>query len=78
MRRLQLGLIHGIIGIISATTTQATRSTASPRGGSNEPPDDVVVCPAFHSQKNRMCYAIAVFSSLSIVVCLAVMAVLCT
>jgi len=69
----RLRLILGIGGMIGSVAAQATSSTARPGGGNTEP-----ACPTiFHSGVNRLTYAQTVFSALSIVVCLAVMAVLC-
>ena len=78
----QLGLILGLSGIVGAVTTQAASSTARPGGGDTEPPDVVSeppdgVCDVIWSQWNRLYFAQAVFGSLSIVMCLAVIAVLC-
>ena len=72
----QPGLILGLCDMAGVVAAQAASSTPLPRGGSNEPPDGVV-CPAFYSRWNQIYYAQAVFSSLSIVMCLAAMAVLC-
>ena len=71
----QLGLILGLSGTAGTVTAQAASSTARPGGGNTEPP--AFVCDAIYSQWNRLYFAQAVFSSLSIVMCLAVIAVLC-
>ena len=73
--RRQPGLLLGLGGMIGSVTAQTTSSTARPWRGANEPPD--VVCSGSFSHENQLYYAQAVFSSLSIVMCLAVMAVLC-
>ena len=65
--RLILG-IGGMIGSVAAHTSSTARG-----GGNNES-----ACPTIEeSGINRLAYAQTVFSSLSIVVCLAVMAALC-
>ena len=69
----RLRLILGIGGMVGSVAAQAPSSTARPGGGNTES-----ACPTMYlSGVNRLVYAQTVFSALSIVVCLAVMAVLC-
>ena len=70
---LILGLIIGTIGVAAA---QPTSPPARPGDGNNDAPADSACNPIF-SQWNEIFFLQAVFSSLSIVMCLAVIAVLC-
>ena len=71
------GLILGLGGMVSVVAARATSSTARPGGGNDEPPDPDPACPQFYSQWNQVAIAQTVIGSLSIVMCLAVTAVLC-